>query len=207
MKEIDIDSWNRREIYNHFSAVDCPFYAVTIPIDVTNVKATASTHNISFYHLMVWLCTKAVNKIPAFRMRIRDGRLYELDQTYPGFTSMERGEDTFKYITAPWSDDFVEFANLASEISATQKGLFGDVESTDELLYISCSPWFDFTGLTNARNIDPSDTIPRFIWGKYYPEGERLLMHLSIDVNHRTIDGYHIGQFKEALDREIANIK
>lgn len=27
---------------------------------------------------------------------------------------------------------------------------------------------------------------------------------MSIEVNHRTIDGYHLGLLKEAIDREIA---
>lgn len=31
-------NWNRKEIYDNFSKLDYPFYSVTIPIDVTNVK-------------------------------------------------------------------------------------------------------------------------------------------------------------------------
>ena len=46
--------------------------------------------------------------------------------------------------------------------------------------------------------------MPRLAWGRWYEENDRLWVHLSVEVNHRLIDGLHIGQMKEALDREIA---
>lgn len=207
MKEIDITTWNRKEIYEMFSKLDYPFYSVTIPIDVTKVKTISKNKGISFYHLMIWICTKSLNSVPAFNMRIRNNKVYQLDNTHPSFTSMKQGDEHFTIISMPWISDMEEFCANAKEKSSTQKSLFGDSKNTDDLIYFSCTPWFDFTALTNERNFDPSDTIPRIAWGKYYAENDKLMLHLSIDVNHRTIDGFHIGQFKAAIDKEISLLK
>ena len=32
------------------------------------------------------------------------------------------------------------------------------------------------------------------------------MLHVSVEVNHRTIDGMHLGRLKEALDTEIARL-
>ena len=39
MEVINIDTWERKEAFELFSRKDYPFYSVTVPIDVTNVKA------------------------------------------------------------------------------------------------------------------------------------------------------------------------
>lgn len=206
MKQINIDSWHRREIYEMFSKVDYPFYSVTIPVDVTNVKQVSKREGVSFYFLMIWLCTKAVNAIPEFKMRIREDHIYQLDQTEPSFTVMKKDEEHFIIVTTPWEQKWQDFCNKAESKSLQQVSLFGEHPYTDELIYFSCTPWFDFTALTNERNFDKNDTIPRIAWGKYYDEKERLMLHLSLDVNHRTIDGLHIGKFKDILDKEIKSL-
>ena len=92
----------------------------------------------------------------------------------------------------------------AGEKAARQATLLDQAAETDELIYFSCTPWFDFTALTNEHNFDRDDSVPRLAWGKYYEEGGRLWVHLSVEVNHRLIDGVHLGQLKQALDEEIA---
>lgn len=206
MKQIDLATWNRREIFEMFSNVDYPFYSITIPVDVTLVKEFSRKNKVSFYYLMVWVCTKALNEIPAFRMRIRGESLVELDSTVPSFTVMEKGDDVFRIITTPMEESPISFCEKVDELARTQKSLHGQGDNSDELIYFSCAPWFDFTSLTNEHNFNKADTIPRLAWGKYYLENERLMIHLSIEVNHRTIDGYHLGLLKNGIDRIIEEL-
>lgn len=63
-------NWSRKEIYDNFSKIDYPFYSVTIPIDVTNVKKISKDKELSFYFLMIWICTKAINSIQEFKIRM-----------------------------------------------------------------------------------------------------------------------------------------
>ena len=204
MQILDKETWPRKEIYEFFSRIDYPFYSVTLSLDVTNVRAFARAQGLSFYHLLIWACTKALNRLPAFRLRIRGKDLVLLDGADPSFTSMRPGEEVFQIITLPWEADPRAFCAHAGEKAARQATLLDQAAETDELIYFSCTPWFDFTALTNEHNFDRDDSVPRLAWGKYYEEGGRLWVHLSVEVNHRLIDGVHLGQLKQALDEEIA---
>ena len=79
-------------------------------------------------------------------------------------------------------------------------------KESDGLIYFSCTPWFDFTALTNEHKLDRDDTVPHLAWGKYYEEQGRLMVHLSVEVNHRTVDGFHIGQLMEGIRRGISGL-
>lgn len=206
MRFIDIETWERRDIFRLFSQLDYPFYAVTVPLDVTGVKDYAKSHGLSFYYTMIWLSMRAVNQVEAFRMRIRGEQVVVLDLSHPSFTVMKPGKTAFQIVTLPAGDDLPDFCRRAAEKVAQQVDFIAHDDETDELTYISCTPWFDFTALTNERSFDRDDTVPRLAWGKYYEENGRLKLHLSIDVNHRTIDGYHIGQFVSALEKAIQNL-
>lgn len=204
MEIIDLERWERREAFALFSQCGWPFYSVTMPVDVTAVKAKSKERGLSFYHTMVWLCTKAVNETPQFRLRVRGQQVVRLERTHPSFTVLKPDSGCFQIITMPWEEDLAAFCAHAAERIERQQTFLDQAEETDELIYFSCTPWFDFTALTNERSLDRDDTIPRLAWGKYYEEKGRRWVHLSVDVNHRTIDGLHIGQLKEALDRAIA---
>lgn len=206
MKRLDLDSWSRKDIFNLFSKVDYPFYSVTIPVEVTNVKRVAKEEGLSFYYLMVWLCTAALNAVEEFRIQIKGDSLFVSEELYPSFTCMRKGEDSFVIVNNKWQEDYREFCKVAERRLENQKSLFGEEAMEGCPIYISCTPWFDFTSLTNERNFDKDDTIPRIAWGKYYEENGKLMVHLSIDVNHRTIDGVHIGRLKEELDRRVAGL-
>ena len=203
MKVIDQNTWDRKEIFDLFSAADYPFYSITIPVDMTKVKEVSKNKGISFYYLMIWVCTKAVNSVPNFLLRVRDGQVVMLDQTNPSFTYLKKGSELFQIITMPWEEDYMEFCRHAKERSEAQTGFLDQEKETDELIYFSCTPWFDFTALTNEHKLDKDDTVPHLAWGRYYEEQGRLMVHLSVEVNHRTVDGFHVGKLKECIDREI----
>ena len=78
---------------------------------------------------------------------------------------------------------------------------------TDDLIYISCLPWFDLTCCTNERQIDVDDTIPRITWGKYVPADGRETLGMCLEVNHRFVDGWHLGQFYQHLQQAIDALK
>ena len=102
MREIDFNTWERRDAYRLFSRTAWPFYSVVFPVDVTAVHAAAKRDGQSFYYTMVWVCTKALNRIPAFRQRIRGETVVELDWTDPSFTDLHKGAEQFHIVTMPW---------------------------------------------------------------------------------------------------------
>ena len=56
------------------------------------------------------------------------------------------------------------------------------------------------TGCTNERDFDRDDNIPRITWGRYGEENGRKKLGMSVEVNHRLIDGVHIGRFAQTLE-------
>jgi len=205
MEIIDKDTWDRLEAFKMFSDLEYPFYSVTMPIDVTNVKKYSKDNQLSFYYLLVWLCTKAVNAVAQFRLRMIEGEIVRLDALQPSFTDIHKGDEQFYIVTLPWESSAASFCKKAADRSRDQKH-FLESEETDDLIYFTCAPWFDFTSLTNEHKSDKNDFIPRIAWGKYYEDKGRLWVHMSFEVNHRMIDGVHIALLKAAIDRETAQL-
>ena len=43
------------------------------------------------------------------------------------------------------------------------------------------------------------DSVPKISTGKYFRNGERLMMPVSVTCHHGLMDGYHVAQFIEKL--------
>ena len=99
------------------------------------------------------------------------------------------------------------FCAEAAKRRDSQREFMKAAEEASDLLFISCLPWVEITGLTNPRDFDQDDSVPRVVWGKYVKKDERVILHIAVEVNHRLIDGVHIGRFAEALTRRIQALK
>lgn len=204
MKVIDVASWERREIYELFSTCDHPFYSVTFELDVTNLRRYAHETGLSFYYSLSYLITGAMESVEALRLRIRNGALVAVDELIPSCTDLRPGSDCFVIATLPHGDDMAAFCRRAKEQARSQQTLFDPaMEARDDLIYFSCLPWFALTGFVTERNLDVDDCIPRVTWGKYQTRGDRCILNVTVEVNHRTVDGVHLGRFYEALQQKI----
>ena len=75
----------------------------------------------------------------------------------------------------------------------------GQAGEVDQLVYFTCLPWFPVTALKNEKDLNPSDSVPRVAWGRWEEKGARTELLLSLELNHRLLDGVHVGRFYEAL--------
>ena len=203
IRDIDMNTWPRREIYDFFSPISNPFYSVTFTLDVTNLYRYVKERELSFYYALVYLCTQAVNRVEAFLYTIEDGKVRIYDKRQPSFTDLEKGSELFRMVFVPCEGSLDEFCRAAKAKSESQHFFFDPTAETNDLIYFSCLPWMDVTGLTNERNLDPDDAIPRIAWGKYIDLDGRKQLHISLEINHRLIDGVHLGRFNEELCRLI----
>ena len=203
MHKIDMTTWPRAELFQFFSGVSQPFYSVTFRVDVTNLHAYAKAHDISFYYALGYLVTEAADSVENFRYTIRDGEVWLLDHRVPSFTDLKPGSNQFHIVTLPKAGTLDEFCRTAKAKSDAQQTFLDQSGELDDLIYFSCTPWFDLTGCTNERDFDQDDNIPRITWGKYVPKNGRETLGMSVEVNHRFIDGYHLGQFYQKLQNSI----
>lgn len=199
MREIELSTWDRREHFAMFSRQTFPFFGVTFPLDVTRLYGYTKANGISFYYALTYLTIKAMEPIENFRYRIRDGRVWICDELVPSFTDMHPGSELFHIVTMPAGNDLLAFCVEAKEMSAAQTTLLDQEQEKDNLVFISSLPWFDATGTMNDRNLDPDDSFPRVVWGRYIEQDGRKVLHYSLECNHRLMDGIHAGKFYERL--------
>ena len=57
------------------------------------------------------------------------------------------------------------------------------------------------------RSYGKSDYIPCITWGKYVPADGRETLGMCLEVNHRFVDGWHLGQFYQHLQQAIDALK
>lgn len=204
MKQIDIASWPRREIYQLFSGCDHPFYSATFELDVTNLRHYTHETGLSFYYSLSYLITVAMESVEPLRIRIRNGQLIIVDALIPSCTDLKPGSDCFFINTLPHGEDLAAFCRQARQQAQEQTSFLNPaMEARDELIYFSCLPWFPLTGFVTERNLDVDDCIPRVTWGRYQMRGERCILNVTVEVNHRTVDGVHLGRFYEVLRQKI----
>jgi len=195
---VDRAAWSRRELFDFFSPMSQPFFSVTFRQDVTRLYTFTKESGLSFYYSLVYLCTQAVNQVEAFRYALRGEDLVLFDRRLPSFTDLKPGAEQFHIVTLPCEGTIRDFCAAAKAKSAAQN-TFLDQEDSLDLIYFSCLPWVELTALTNERDFDPNDAVPRIAWGKYAQEGERKVLHISLELNHRFVDGLHVGRFHEKL--------
>ena len=106
----------------------------------------------------------------------------------------------------PCVGDIADFCFDAKRRSTEQTTFLSVDKEGADLIYISCLPWVELTALTNERDFDPDDAIPRISWGKYYERDGQKIIGMSLELNHRFTDGVHIGKFAEALENLISEL-
>lgn len=206
MQKLDFENWPRRELFDFFSPLSNPFYSVTFRLDVTKLYRHTKANGLSFYYSLIYLCTQAINSVEAFSFAIADGAVARLDPRKPSFTDLKKGAETFHIVTMPCEGSLAEFCAAAKAKSEKQEAFIDFSQEGQDLIYFSCVPWMDITALTNERNLDVDDAVPRIAWGKFVEENGRKTLGLSIEVNHRFIDGLHIGRFAQELERLIGEM-
>ena len=205
MREVDMAQWKRRERYEFFKGVSWPFWSVSFPVDVTGLHRWSHENGLSFYYALVYLCTRALEEVEAFHYKDRGEGIVWHDRLVPSFTDLAPGQEDFHIVTLEAGEDLADFCRRARELSRAQRAFVDDGAWQDEMVYFTCLPWMPITALSNERELDPTDSIPRLSWGKYVTDANgRDSLNMTISVNHRLIDGVHVGRFYEALTARLA---
>lgn len=210
-REIDIPSWDRKQHFEYYSKISTPHYCVAFNVDVTNLLRFTHEHQISFYYSLIYLCTQSLNSIDEFLLEIQGSRVFKVDRRIPCFTDLKKGATSFHMVSLPCDGDIIDFAVKARKESAEHPLPVDALEGLGEpqIIY-SCIPWADITMCSNERDYnDPNlkdDTAPILVWGKYTEHNGKYMINMTLDVNHRLIDGYFIGLFVQNLETLIAEL-
>jgi chloramphenicol O-acetyltransferase type A len=199
MRKIDLDSWHRRTHYELYRGMDFPHFSLTIRLDLTNFLPYIKERGDSFTVCMMYLAAKAANRIPEFRIRIREDAVIEHEVIHPSATILT-DDELFTFCSVRYSEDFSVFAPRAAERIAFFKAnpTLEDGDWQDSLLFMTSMPWIHFTSMHHPE-ISVNDSVPRVAWGKFIQEGDSIKMPLNVQAHHALIDGLHVGRFFETF--------
>ena len=74
---INLDNWNRKEHFKFFSALDDPFWGITMTVDFTSIYQQSKNMEVSFFLYSVHFLLKCINATTAFKLRIENGEVVE----------------------------------------------------------------------------------------------------------------------------------
>ena len=191
---LDLETWPRKDAYKLFSKGYLPFFAVTTPLDVTELNRFTKQEGLSFYRAMVYSVTRAMNELEPFRLRIRKDGIAVCEIVSPSYTTAGRdgafGISDVEYLPGETMADFCRRAREKEARQGAQMAVEDDVR--DDLIFLSCVPWFVTTGVMQEMPLDPDDSFPRVLWDRVHEEKGRKLVNFTVQLNHRLLDGSHV---------------
>ena len=202
-EKIDINSWKRKEYFEHyFTNVPCT-YSMTVKVDITPIKNKL----MKLYPAMLYYISTVVNHHPEFRTAINDsGELGVYSEMLPCYTVFHKDTETFSNIWTEYSLDFNTFS-VAYENDmqkyGNKQGMIGKPNAPENTFPVSMIPWSTFEGFNLNLQKGYDYLIPIFTMGKYYQEDGRTILPLAIQVHHAVCDGFHICRFANELQELI----
>lgn len=200
---VDLDTWARKEHFEHyFHQVPCT-YSMTTKLDITPLIEAKER----LYPAMLYRIAKAVNQYQEFRMDLGpDGTLGFYTEMHPCYTIFHRDSETFSNLWTEYTDDYGAFCR-AYQQDLEQFGSCKDMMAKPDVpvntFPVSMVPWESFEGfnlnLQNGYRYLP----PIFTIGKYQRDERGVWLPLSIQVNHAVCDGFHVCRFIAALREMI----
>lgn len=196
---IDIEAWKRRQHYELFRRAAQPFFSVTVNVDVTRLwRRCQADSALSFSLAAIFAMLRAANASEPLRLRLRGDRVWRHDRVGTG-TTVLRADETFGFARLDPEPTLDAFCRAARPVLAAAKrpGPLDDMPDVDDLIYHSTLPWLRFTSFTNALPGD--DSNPRIVFGAVFPDGERFLMPVGVEVHHALVDGLEVARFLESF--------
>jgi chloramphenicol O-acetyltransferase type A len=202
--QIDLKTWERGPLYQLFSSFSEPFHGVCLRVDCTETFRYAKDSRISVFLTLLHRSLIAARQVENFMTRIVDGAVWRYT-TIHGGSAVGRPNGTIgfgHYIYRPELGAFVREAYLELERVKSRNDL--ERYAGQDLIRYSILPWFDFTSISHATNLDMQDSAPKITFGKITEAGGRCTMPVSIHVHHALADGVHVAQFVEQFERYLA---
>ncbi|HDR8451294.1 MULTISPECIES: type A chloramphenicol O-acetyltransferase [Bacillus] len=201
---IDREDWNREQYFEHYLKLKCTF-SMTVNVDITMLLGEVYQKGIKFYPVFIYLISRVVNNHKKFRTCFNDeGVLGYWEEMIPSYTIFHKDDKSFSSIWTDYSSDFRTFYNNYEDdmrCYANVHGLFTKENIPPNVFPISSIPWISFTGFNLNINNDENFLLPIITCGKYFNEGNKVMLPVSLQVHHSVCDGYDGSQFIEDLQQ------
>lgn len=207
---IDRDKYYRKGVYRHFTE-DCKCsVSMTARIDVTELVKFSKESDTKFYINFLYLLCKVLNSRDDYKMQYlwKSDELVCYDVINPTQYVFHEDTETCTPVYTTYSENYNEFyKNALSDIE--------NAKTTREYLLDSENHpnWFDASYISmisyDSLNVELPDGYLYFLpivnWGRYREENGRLMMPVTVRLNHAIADGYLVANVYRLLEKEIAS--
>ena len=205
---IDRESYYRKGVFRHFSE-DCKCStSMTARIDVTDFVEYSQKTKTKFYINFLYILTKVMNSREDYRM----GYLWQTEELVcydvinPTQYVFHDDTETFTLVYTEYCADYAVFySNALQDVEQAKKtrdyGL--DLEHHPNWFDASCIPWLSYDSLHVELPDGYLFFAPIVNWGKYRRENGRLLMPVTVRLNHAIADGYLVANVFRLLQQEM----
>ena len=200
---VEMDKWERRELFAFFDGFTEPFHGVCVRVDCTESFRYAKDQKLSIFLTLVHRSLVAVNQLENWKLRSMDGEVWRYE-TIHGGSAVGRPNGTIGFAYHRFRaelKDFVREASLDVQRAKASEGLTR--YAGQDLIRYSTLPWLDFTSLSHARDLSKRESIPLITFGKITEANGRCTLPVSIHVHHGLVDGEHVARFVELFEREL----
>ena len=197
---IDVEKWNRREIFFYFSRIAPTTYSVTSNLDITNMIKAFKEHNLKFFPSFLWLSTTIINQHPEFRVAMQDGNIGYYSSLTPFYPAFHSSDKSISMLWTEYSPSLFEFHSAYLE----DKKLYGENKvflgiggsiPPENAYTISVLPWLSFSSFSLTSSSPNPYFFPSIEGGKFIREDDRVIFPLSFTSHHATTDRYHVAEF------------
>ncbi|MEL6572268.1 MAG: CatA-like O-acetyltransferase [Pseudomonadota bacterium] len=207
-KLVDLETWPRAAQFAWFRTYERPHYATTSRLDVSHLMEAAKPKGVSVYRACLYAIGNGLHAVPELLMRFRNDVVVAHDCVALSMT-VPTPKGSFNYAYVPYVADFASFDSMAADLikeAATREGLDANAGDRDDVAYLSCLPWLDYTSINNAMP-NKDDCIPRVSWGKIVQEPDgRWCMAMTLEAHHALVDGAQVGAYFAATQEALASI-
>ena len=210
-KVIDRDQYYRKGVFRHFSE-DCKCsVSMTARVDVTDLAAWSKKTGTKFYINFLYALSKALNSRDDYKMAWlwETRELICYDRIHPTQYVFHEDMETCTPVYTAYSEDYDLFYRnaLADVEKAKQTREYGlDAANHPNWFDASYISWLSY----DAMNIELPDgylyLLPIVNWGKYREENGRLMMPVSVRMNHAVADGYLVANVFRLLEKEMRDL-
>ena len=204
MKQIDLNNWNRKLLFEHFKNFADPYFSVVIPFNVSNAYENSKSGNHSFFARYLHDCMKALNEVENLKYRIINDEVVKYDVIHASPTLM-RSDKTFGFSFVRFDknlDVFINNINKEQDRINNSAELYPSEEYRLDCIHCSALPWVNFTGHKEPVS-GQKDSVPKLAFSKAVEIDNKLIMNVAINVNHALVDGYHVSLFSEKFQEYL----
>ena len=207
-KVVDKDTYYRKGVFHHFSE-DCKCsVSMTARIDVTELVNHSRKTNTKFYLNFLYLLSKVMNSREDYRM----GYLWQTDELIcydtvnPTQYVFHDDTETCTPVYTEYNENYAVFySNAYADLERAKKTREYGLDSVNH------PNWFDASYISwlsyDSLNIELPDGYlffaPIINWGKYREENGKLVMPVSVRLNHAIADGYLVANVFRLLQQEV----